>query len=157
MPPGRRCRRTDDLVYVTVDELRTRFGADEIDELGDDARALAAIADACAEIDAALTETYVVPLHAGQWPSLTSIAADIARAKLYDDEAPDRVLGRLSSARKRLSKLATGEVRLVDSTGVEATRHATILVDAGTPVATPERLSGYLNPTPARGPFEGSR
>ena len=146
--------------YVSIDELRARFGADELEELvgGDDARALTAIDDAQAEIDAALAETYTLPLRAGTWPSLTSIAADIARAKLYDDEAPERVLGRLSSARKRLRKLAMGEVRLVDSAGVEAERHATVLVDAGIPIATPERLSGYLNPTPAgHGPFGGTR
>ena len=137
--------------YVKIGELRARFGSDEIEELiGDgDARGLAAIEDACAEIDAALAETYTLPLRSAAWPSLTSIAADIARAKLYDDEAPERVLGRLSSARKRLSKLAMGEVRLVDSAGVEAERKATILVDAGEQVSTAENLRHYLSPSGA--------
>lgn len=141
--------------YVSVDELRTRFGADELEELigDDDARALAAIDDAGAEIDAALAETYTLPLRSSVWPSLTSIAADIARAKLYDDEAPDRILGRLSSARKRLSKLAMGEVRLVDSGGQEAERKPTILVDAGEQVSTRENLRNYLSPTPGHGPY----
>ena len=142
-------------MYATVDDLRTRFEADEIEELiGDsDARALAVLADTDAEINAALAETYTLPLRSGDWPSLRSIAADIARAKLYDDEAPERVLGRLSSARKHLSKLAMAEVRLVDAEGEEAARTPTVLVDAGEQVSTREHLAEYLAPTPSYGPY----
>ena len=153
------------MVYLTRADLVDRFRAVDLDALApvDDpdaalpssARADAVIADTCAEIDAVLVETYALPLPSGtSWPVLTSIGADIARARLYDDEAPDRVLGRLSSARARLREIGTGDRRLVSAAGVEAPRHATVLIDAGTPVATRARLSEYLDPSPTSyGPF----
>ena len=140
--------------YASVADLRARFGADELEHvLGDsDTRAQAALDDAGAEIDAALAETYTLPLRTGTWPALVSIACDIARARLYDNSAPERVLGRLSSARKRLRMLGSGETRLVDATGQEAARPAGVLVDAAEQVTSRENLRDYLQPSRSQGP-----
>ena len=134
--------------YASIDDLRARFDAGELEQvLGDgDARALTALDDAAAEIDAALAETYTLPLRSGRWPALVGIACDIARARLYDSAAPERVLGRLSSARKRLRMLGSGETRLVDAAGQEAARPAGVYVDAAEQVSSRENLRGYLEP-----------
>ena len=152
--------------YLDADDLIARFGADEIDLLAspDDAAARAAklgaaIADACAEIDGVIFEAYALPLRTGvTWPLLVAIGADIARARLYDDEAPERVLGRLSAARGRLRRIGAGELRLLDSAGAEAERPDVVLVSKGVPIATREKLAEYLDPSPASGgPFGRSR
>ena len=149
--------------YLDADDLIARFGATEIDDLAPpddpDARAATinnAITDACAEIDGVISEVYVLPLRAGTWPLLRAIGVDIARAQLYDDLPPERVLGRASAARNRLKRIGAGELRLLDASGLETDRHPTVLVDAGTPIATRENLSEYLDPSPAsHGPFDG--
>ena len=71
-----------------------------------------------------LAESWDLPLPAGNYPILAAIAADVARLKLYDDVAPDRVLGRASSARKRLRELADGRRHLVDAAGRRVPRRS---------------------------------
>ena len=138
------------MAYATRADLDARFDVGEMDALAplddDDAspRAAAAIADACAEIDAVLADGFDLPLPAGEYPLLKAAACDIARLRLYDDAAPDRVLGRASSARKRIRQLADGELCLLAADGTRVERRTGILIDAGTPVATRARLAGYL-------------
>lgn len=149
--------------YATREDLDARFGAAEINDVAaadsDDvdarpdaaARVAAVLADASAEIDAVLADGYDLPLPAGGYPLLTAACCDIARLRLYDDSAPDRVMGRASSARKRVRQLAAGELHLVAADGTRVERRTTILVDAGEPVATRERLAGYLGPADRHG------
>ena len=137
--------------YASRADLAARFGAGEMDDLAplDGAaspRADAALDDASAEIDAAISETYTLPL-AGSWPSLTAICCDLARAMLYDDDAPERVLGALSSARKRLREIAAGARRLVNDAGVEAPRRPSVFIARTEPVFTDAALADYLHPT----------
>ena len=98
-----------------------RFGAAEIDDLAPDvdgvSRAGVVLGEAAAEIDSVLARTYELPLPAARYPLLTGIACDIARLRLYDDAAPEIVLGRGSSARKRLREIAEGARELVSATG----------------------------------------
>lgn len=54
------------------------------------------------------------------WPQLTAIACDLARERLYDESAPDRVKERAVEARKQLRRLAEGKDRLVDANGTPA-------------------------------------
>ena len=152
---------TAPMPYATRADLDARFGAAEIDDVAaadsDDAdarpdaaaRVAAVLADASAEMDAVLADGYALPLPAGEYPLLTAACCDIARMRLYDDAAPERVMGRASSARKRVRQLAAGELHLVAADGTRVERRATILVDAGEPVATRDRLAGYLGPSPA--------
>ena len=72
---------------------------------------------------------------------LRTIACDIARARLYDDDAPGRVLGALSSARKKLRMLAGGETALVDANGQRAPRRRLVQATAPEPVMTREALA----------------
>ena len=137
--------------YATRADLVARYGAEEIDALapadpgtGASPRADTALADAAAAVDAELAQGYDLPLPAGTWPLLTAVCCDLARLRLYDDTAPEHVLGRASTARKRVRALASGELVLLDAGGVRAARRASILVDPGAPVATRDRLSGYL-------------
>ena len=143
------------MTYATREDLVARFEASEIDDLapldGEASRADAALADAASEIDEALAETYSLPL-GGAWPSLRAIACDIARARLYDTEAPERVLGRLSSARKRLRRIGEGDLRLVSDAGAEAPRRQTVHYEGCDPVVTRTSLREYLDPTPTHGP-----
>ncbi len=99
--------------YAARADMEARFGADEINALtGDtDVRLEAALADADAMIDAALVPAYDLPLP--DCPLLTAIAADLARARLYDEEPPKQVLGAASAARGQLKKIAEGKVSLV--------------------------------------------
>lgn len=152
------------MAYATRADLVARFGAGEmdllapLDEADASARADAALADACAEFDAVLAEGYDLPLPSGtSYPLLLAAACDVARLRLYDDTAPDRVLGRAASARKRIRQLAAGELHLLAATGVRVERRPSILIDAGEPVATRDQLTGYLlaerDPYRDRGPL----
>lgn len=150
------------MAYATRADLVARFDAGEMDALapldddGASPRAEAVIADACAEIDAVLAEGYDLPLPAAECPLLKAAACDIARLRLYDDAAPDRVLGRASSARKRIRQLAAGELHLLAADGTRVERRTGILIDAGESVATRDQLTGYLlaprDPYRDRGP-----
>ena len=66
------------------------------------------------------------------------------------------MLGRASSACKRIRQLAAGELHLLAATGARVERRSSILVDAGAPVATRDQLTGYLltdrDPYRDRGP-----
>lgn len=144
--------------YATRSDLVARFDADEIDDLapvddhGASPRADAALADAQAEVDAALAECYGLPLDGtAEYPLLKAVTCDVARARLYDDAAPKRVLKRVSSARARLARIVAGELHVVTAAGARVPRLPRVLIDAGEPIATRERLAGYLGPAPASG------
>ncbi len=117
--------------YIDQQGLTERFGADELarlvdtdgDGTPDTGRLQSAIADADSEINTAIAENYGVPV--SDCPVLTSIAADIVRERLYDDEVPDAVAGRAKVSRKMLSDIASGNLRLLDSSnGLIDTRSA---------------------------------
>lgn len=133
--------------YATAGDLRARFQGErdddvEVDDLAGtgDARLSAALEDVSAEIDSVIHDLYELPLPAGPWPLLRAIACDLARLRLYDDEAPDRVKGAGSSARKKLRMLAAGETALVDENGQRAARRALVQATAPEPVMTREAL-----------------
>ena len=140
------------MTYATPDEMRVRFQAErpgdvdvdlEIDCLAgtDDARLTAALEDASAEINSALHDIYPLPLPAGPWPLLRAVACDLARLRLYDDEAPKRVLGAGSSAHGRLRRLAAGETALVDAAGNRAPRRPLVQATTPAPAMTRDALA----------------
>ena len=111
--------------YAARADLVSRFGAGEVESLApsseDPDRTAGALADADAEIDGHLAVRYALPLPSGaSWPLLASVACDLARLRLHDDAAPETVLGRASSARAKLRRLASGELALTDSEGAPA-------------------------------------
>ena len=109
--------------YANRQDLIDRFGQAEIDSLdpgaADDtfARVTTALADAAAEIDAVLAAAWDLPLPVGPWPLLTAIASDIARARLYDDVAPETVTARATRARSKLRTIPDGRYQLVSEAG----------------------------------------
>ena len=88
--------------------MEARFGAEEaLDLAGMQAgRIEAALADAAAEIDAALAAAYRLPLRGVSWPRLVGIACDLARRALYDDVSPAEVTARAERAQAALIRLA---------------------------------------------------
>lgn len=135
-------------MYATAADLRARFQGErdhdlEVDHLAGaaDARLIAALEDASAEIDSLIHDLYELPLPAGPWPLLRAIACSLARLRLYDDEAPERVLGAASSARKKLRMLAEGQTALVDGNGQRAPRRPLVQATAPAPEMTREALA----------------
>ncbi len=131
--------------YASRADLVARFGATEIDDLapladGASPRADAVLADADADIDSQLADRYDLPLPPGEYPTLKSIAADFARARLYDDDAPERVLGRMSSAGGRLREIVSGERVLVDADGRRVPRRTEAMASGGAALFTREQL-----------------
>lgn len=122
--------------YASRADLVARFGASEIDDLapvvdGASPRADAVLADVDADIDSRLADRFDLPLPPGEYPALKSIAADKARGRLYDDDAPERVLGRMSSAEKRLREIVSGDRALVDADGRRVPRRTEAMASGG--------------------------
>ena len=143
------------MTYATRQDLVERFGAAEVEDLEAgprddaeapaDARIAAALADAAAEIDAALATRYVQPLPDGRWPRLAGIACDLARLRLYDDVPPEAAVNRARAARGALAGLATGKAALIDEAGNEAPGRggAQAARTGPEPVMTPDTLEGF--------------
>lgn len=114
------------MAYASRQDLVDRFGSDEIDDLapaGGERDIAAVLADADAEINAALAVAYDLPLASGTYPALRAIACDLARLRLYDDAVPaEAVLGRANRSRMRLQNIADGKAALVDSDGAVVSR-----------------------------------
>lgn len=114
--------------YATQDDMTARFGEREMIELTDRDNTAGeivpdvltpALDDAVAEIDSYLQSRYALPL--SHVPAaLIRIACDIARFRLYDDEAPEAVSERYQSAVKFLKSIATGQLSLGPSADGEA-------------------------------------
>jgi phage gp36-like protein len=105
--------------YLTSADLRTRFGAQEIDELSDPLRTgtpdesvlTRAINDAGALADGYLAARYTLPLT--YTPEMVaSWCADIARYRLWDDQAPEEVRRRYEDAMSQLKLVSTGVIAL---------------------------------------------
>lgn len=120
-------------VYAQVSDLVSRFGQTEIVQLTDRATpptgaintavAEGALSDADAEIDAYLTGRYSLPL-ASVPPVLSRIACDIARYRLWDDQAPEEVRARYEDARRILEAIAAGRVTLGPAQGASGVQYA---------------------------------
>lgn len=107
------------MAYAALADLIGRFGETELgqvadtDGTGEIDRALVdrALADADAEIDAALIGRYTLPI-APVPELLTRIACDLARESLYADQPTKVVEDRAKRARELLAQIAKGVMRL---------------------------------------------
>lgn len=105
--------------YATLDNLIERFGELELTQLTDaaspglidEALVTRALADAEAVVDGYLGGRYTLPL-ASVPPMLTSVACDLARARLYKDALPEVVEKRHADALKFLTLLGQGKITL---------------------------------------------
>jgi len=114
--------------YCTKQDLIDRFGYDELINLTDrrntgvidDTVLSQAIADASAEMDGYLASRYSLPLITVP-QALKPLCCDIARYKLYDEQASEQVTKRFDAAIKFLFSVSKGEISLgVDSLGSKA-------------------------------------
>ena len=109
--------------YAAIEDLRERFGDQEIDELldrdgdgeADAGVADAVLADASAEIDALLASRYATPV--ADAPLLNAICCDLARYRLYDNVAPEIVKERKKYSVDMLKSIGKGVGELLDSNG----------------------------------------
>ena len=135
------------MTYATRADLEARFGADEICELDppDDAvdRTANALADAAAEIDGKLAIGYDLPLPAGTYPLLVSIACDIARYRLYDDSPIEEPKMRAMKARSKLQGIAGGKTLLVDGAGTIVSRRSSVQYNGPGPAMDRDSLAGF--------------
>jgi len=107
------------MAYATVADLVARYGEQEIIQLTDRAGtgvidaavANAALADATAEIDAYLSRRWQLPL--ASTPALIrQLCCEIARYRLWEDQASDEVRRRYEDAVRLLRDLAAGRADL---------------------------------------------
>jgi len=121
------------MAYITIADLETRYGADEIVKLADrdgdsvaDADVVAAaIEDACEVIDSYLSSSYQTPLD--PVPGLvTRLACAIARYHLYDDKPTEHVSEDFQAALGVLAKVVSGEIQfpLVEPGGANSPGHS---------------------------------
>lgn len=140
------------MTYCTPQDLIDRFGEDELLQLTDrDALGTLdhevierAIADAGAEIDSHLGGRYQLPLHPVP-RILTTYAADIARYRLYDEQATDQVQRRYDDARKFLQAASKGDVTLgIDANGGQATPQSGAEMQSGGRAWGRDQGNGFL-------------
>lgn len=133
------------MTYATRQDLVDRFGTGEVEKLERGGRSVtAAIEDADADIDGRLSTAFALPLPAGRtWPQLTAIAADLARARLYDDKPTGAVSGRADAARTRLGELVDGTRQLLDADGQALERRAEGTTAGGESLFGGNALDGF--------------
>lgn len=131
------------MAYATAQDLVDRFGGEEMGALapgeieGDGSEdspymakastptLTAALEDVSAEVDAKLARAYALPLSGGPYRLLVKAAADLARARLYQEQIPDRVASRAKTIMEVLGTLASGQVELVAADGSVVARRPT--------------------------------
>lgn len=137
------------MTYATQQDLIDRFGQQELIQLTDRVNGIAidaavlnqVLADADAEINIYLSgylPLASVPL------VLKGLACDIARFKLYKDEAPEVIVTRYKEAMNRLKDVAAGKASL----GLDTAQQATPSAGgpdyvAGARVFSPDNLADY--------------
>ena len=134
--------------YITLQDLQTRYGADEISRLADrdgdsipDADVIAtAIGDAGEVVDSYLSSRFALPL--AQVPVvIVRLACAITRYHLYDDKPSDHVTREYSGALQTLQKIADGDIRLgIDGAALDG---ATGEPDSATGTTRFDDLTGY--------------
>ncbi|MCX8016619.1 MAG: DUF1320 domain-containing protein [Rhodocyclaceae bacterium] len=140
--------------YATPAMLAVRVGAERLIEITDRMGAGAvdaavagkALMDAAAEIDGYLAVRYTLPL-ATVPPMLARLACAIARYRLWEDLASERVRQEYEDARRVLEQLARGQVSLgLPASLPEAQRPGMSLAAAQSgpaPVFSPEQMGGW--------------
>ncbi|MFZ5653170.1 MAG: phage protein Gp36 family protein [Pseudomonadota bacterium] len=107
------------MAYTALQDLIDRFGVQDLRDAApngagdiDPVKVQAAIDDTDGEIDSYLAAGgYAVPL--APIPKLIAgCAADLARLRLYDDDAPKPIAERGEQARRLLRSITAGEIRL---------------------------------------------
>lgn len=133
--------------YADRADLVARYGAADVDVLapapdgpGAADRAAAYLADASAVVDQRLAAVYALPLPAGDWPLLKSIACRLAWLALHDDEAPEAVKAAAGRARRDLDRLLQGVLAAADGSPAPRLPQARAQATAPAPAFSREAL-----------------
>lgn len=141
------------MTYATLQNLKDRFGEDELiqltdrDNLGTINTTVVdrALADADAQINGYLSVRYTLPLSAPVPTELERIACDLARYALYEDRVTEIVEKRYDAAIRKLRDVAAGHAGLgVDDTGNEQTSSNVAEMSATTPVFRRADSEGFI-------------
>lgn len=139
------------VAYVTKAQMIDRYGDVELAQLTDFESAATidddilngAIDDAADEIDSYIQVRYGLPLDVAP-RVLIRINADIARYRLYRDEAPDAVATRYQDAVRQLKDVAAGRADLgLDGDDEEVDAPAGAVHDAQTRINGRDNLGGF--------------
>jgi len=96
----------------------------------DTAVAQVALNSAQSEVDGYVGAKYLLPLSV--WPVLlTDLTCDVARYKLYKDQAPDAVLKRYEQAIAKLRDIAAGRIKIDAPAGAEPAPRDLVVVTSG--------------------------
>jgi len=140
------------MTYCVAQDLIDRFGDDELISLTDrngfgviDNNVLSqAISDASAEMDGYLGGRYQLPL-ATLPQMLLPLCCNIARYKLYDQQASEQVTKRYNAATKFLFSVSKGEISLgVDALGVKAQSTDLATMQSGGSVFARNKSTGFI-------------
>jgi len=109
------------MAYITLADLETRYGADELimladrnqDSTPDPDVIAAAIGDAEGMINSYLAGRYAIPLAAPVPAEIVRIACAIARYHLFDDNPTDKVRTDYKDAIKLLEDISAGRASIV--------------------------------------------
>lgn len=138
--------------YCTKQDLIDRFGQDELVDLTDrdstgmidDTVLDQAISDASAEMDGYLASRYQLPL-VNIPQTLKPLACNIARYKLYDEQASEQVTKRYDAAIKFLFSVSKGEISLgVDGSGSKATSTDLADIQSSGSVFARSKSTGFI-------------
>jgi len=123
------------MAYAVVSDLVARFGERELIQLTDRSTppadqidptvAQPALDAASSIVDGYVAAKYALPLSAAP-PLLTDIACDIARFRLYSDQAPEIVIKRHDAAIAQLKSIARGEIK-IDVASIEPPSRADVI------------------------------
>lgn len=141
------------MTYATQQDLIDRFGSPELVELTnrgeiatgeiDATMVTAALVEADAEINSYLRKQVPTPLDPVP-DQVKRIGVDIARYRLYRDNAPDYVVRGYTDAIKWLTRAAAGDVSLGDATAPTAPASAgAVEFEAPRRVFTSRTLKGF--------------
>jgi phage gp36-like protein len=125
--------------YALVADLVARFGQTEIIQLTDrstppadaidDTVAQPALDAASAMVDGYVSAKYALPL--ANFPLLlTEVTCDIARYRLYADQAPEQVKDRYKDAIRTLEAISAGRIK-IDAAGVEPPSRSDVIETTG--------------------------
>jgi phage gp36-like protein len=136
------------MTYATIDDLVTRYGADELaqrtdrisGEILDESIVNRALADADAEIDSSIGRRYALPV-ASVPPLLVRIACTIARYHVHDEAATKRIRDDYDDAMKVLADIRDGRRTLPLATADGGGTAPAATVGGGTvQIRSPQRV-----------------
>lgn len=108
--------------YATQQNLTDRYGERELRQVTDKSQPPAgtintatvdrALADADSEIDSRLSVRYIVPIAGDTPPLVVDLACRIARYKLHEDKATDKIRADFDDAIRLLEQVAAGKAKI---------------------------------------------